>query len=40
MADFDMLQSLVPSSIKEVKEVFFGPVNTTELVIFWKTYYR
>ena len=36
MADFDMLQSLVASSVKEVKEEFFGPVNTTELVTYLK----
>ena len=34
MADFDMLQNLVASSVKEVKEEFFGPVNTAELVTY------
>ena len=35
MADFDMLEfGLVASSVKEVKEEFFGRVNTTELVTY------
>ena len=36
MADFDMLRSLVASSVKEVKEEFFGRVNTTELVTYFE----
>ena len=35
-----MICRLVASSVKEVKGEFFDPGNTTELVTFWKTYYR
>ena len=40
MADFYMIWRFVASSDIEVKGEFFGPVNTTEIVTFWKTYYR